>query len=137
MNKKDQLEKASKFVLENEELAIDVLLGKEEIPSGLLYNSIYLALQEKASSEFNKNLALKLASLQATRFGQEISMLTEAQEFSSTSDIMSLIKIYEKGVKKRTGKTLSENIKNEKNKIDEQIKPTKDDWDSFINSIKC
>ena len=82
-------------------------------------------------------MALKLASLQATRFGQEISMLTEAQEFSSTSDIMSLIKIYEKGVKKRTGKTLSENIKNEKNKIDEQIKPTKDDWDSFINSIKC
>src|SRR5690606_25953337 len=42
MNKKDNIAKASKYVVENTEDAIKVLKGEKEPPSGILVNSIYI-----------------------------------------------------------------------------------------------
>ncbi|HHE45991.1 MAG TPA: hypothetical protein ENL05_01445 [Candidatus Moranbacteria bacterium] len=78
MNKAEQIKKAVDYVNKNESEAMEVLLGKKEPPKGLLHNSIFLAMEEKAKD--NTNLAVRLASLRATRMGQELSILTEADK---------------------------------------------------------
>jgi len=75
MIKVEQIAKASEYVANNPEDALLVLKGKIEPPQGLLVNSIYVALKELGSSD--TELATKLATLSATRMGQEISILSE------------------------------------------------------------
>lgn len=136
MSKSEQLKAASQYVTENPEEALAVLKGEKAAPEGLLHNSIALALEEHATNENDANLVLKLASLRSTRAGQEISMLTERnpnspityfdelqkRKIESLGDKDSAIKIREKETEK-----IRKSIK----------KPSKGDWTSFIESIKC
>ncbi len=102
MNKVEQIRKATQFVTKDPEKAMNVLLGKEQAPKGILRNSIFIALQESAMTTLDKDLALKLASLESTRFGQELSILTELDEFSAAGAVDRLVKIHEKALTKRT-----------------------------------
>ena len=138
MNKASQIRQATEFVANNPEQAMNVLLGKEQVPKGLLKNSIFVATQKAANVD--RELALKLATLESTRFGQEISILTELDEFSAAGAVDKLVKIYEKAVLRRTGKNVKTFTKNNVNKAKKNIEakaPNKDKWDSFIDSIKC
>ena len=138
LNKIENIKKASEYVIENETEAMDVLLGKQQAPKGILRNSIFIAMQNKATQDVNKALALKLASLESTRFGQEISILTEIDEYSPVKAVSKLVKIHEKAVQKRTGKKPSETKKQNIKSIKDKIKqPTKNDWIAFIDEIKC
>lgn len=92
MNKVDQINRASKFAEENPEEAMAVLRGEKPAPDGLLHNSIAIAMEEKAASTADANLAMKLASLRSTRAGQEISILTEADPTNAISQIQEIIK---------------------------------------------
>lgn len=92
MNKADQINRASKFAEENPEEAMAVLRGEKPAPDGLLHNSIAIAMEEKAASAADANLAMKLASLRSTRAGQEISILTEADPTNAISQIQEIIK---------------------------------------------
>ena len=140
MNKAENIKAATQFVTQNPEKALDVLLGKEQAPKGILRNSIFIAMQESSMESLDKDLALKLASLESTRFGQELSVLTELDEFSSAGAVDRLVKIHEKAVEKRTGqapkKTKEATVKDIKKRI-EVSAPKKETWDSFIDSIKC
>ncbi|RLC34488.1 MAG: hypothetical protein DRZ76_02605, partial [Candidatus Nealsonbacteria bacterium] len=48
MNKAEQIKKAVDYVVKNESEAMEVLMGKKEPPKGLLHNSVFLAMEEKA-----------------------------------------------------------------------------------------
>ena len=136
MNKAEQIKKAVDYVVKNESEAMEVLMGKKEPPKGLLYNSIFLAMEEKAKQ--NTALAVRLASLRATRSGQEISILTEADKNNPVRFLSEIqrdrVKIiggrekvvkYTKSLVKQGKKILSKNYL----KVDE--------WENFIKSIQC
>lgn len=92
MNKADQINRASKFAEENPDEAMAILRGEKPAPEGLLHNSIAIAMEEKAATTADANLAMKLASLRSTRAGQEISILTEADPTNAISQIEEIIK---------------------------------------------
>ncbi|MCR4307108.1 MAG: hypothetical protein NUV80_00950 [Candidatus Berkelbacteria bacterium] len=92
MNKTEQISKAVEYVQKSPEEAISVLKGEKPAPAGLLHNSIAIALEEKAATTADANLAIKLASLRSTRAGQEISILTEADPTNPISAINEIIK---------------------------------------------
>jgi len=136
MNKAEQIKKAVDYVVKNESEAMEVLMGKKEPPKGLLYNSIFLAMEEKAKQD--TALAVRLASLRATRSGQEISILTEADKNNPVRFLSEIqrdrVKIiggrekvvkYTKSLVKQGKKILSKNYL----KVDE--------WENFIKSIQC
>jgi len=136
MNKAEQIKKAVDYVVKNESEAMEVLMGKKEPPKGLLYNSIFLAMEEKAKQD--TALAVRLASLRATRSGQEISILTEADKNNPVRFLSEIqrdrVKIiggrekvvkYTKSLVKQGKKILSKNY----TKVDE--------WENFIKSIQC
>ena len=136
MVKEDEMSWARKFVSENPDDALKILEGKKSPPSGHLYNSVYAAMSETAQK--NADLGLKLSSLRSTRFGQEISILTEIDPHNPVRYLsqMSRDKIAAIGGKE----VLEENISSESKKVIRSITKNnlvKTDWDAFINSISC
>jgi len=136
MNKKAQIAKASEYVIDNTSEALRVLEGKVEVPEGLLYNSIYVAMQNLAKGDVD--LARKLSSLSSTRAGQEISILTELDPDSPVRAMREIIKIREDTFKRRYK---NQTVKQVKDKIAGDIKSkvkkiNKYDWNTFINSIE-
>lgn len=91
MNRQAQKTAAARFVADDPEGAMQVLLGNRPAPEGLLNQSIMLALSESAESMADRALAVRLGSLRATRYGQEISFLAEAQEGSVIGAISDII----------------------------------------------
>ncbi len=136
MNNKDTIKAASEYVLKNPDDALKVLQGDLEAPKGLPHNSIYVAMVNNSAG--NIELATKLATLRSTRFGQEIEILKELNPDSPVKAISDVIKVKEAAIEKRTGKKASAAIKDTAKEIKKKIvKPTKQDWTSFIESIEC
>jgi hypothetical protein len=113
MSKKSNIRSATKYVTENKAEAMDVLLGKKPAPKGILRNSIYVAMQNEAIGDVD--LARKLATLQSTRYGQELSILTEIDRESPVSIMSELVNFRRKAfnekfktttVKDQTSKTV-------------------------------
>lgn len=135
VNKKENIAKAAEFVIKSPNEALKVLRGEVQAPEGILRNAIFVAMQNEAKGDVN--LARKLASLESTRLGQELSILTEIDPDSPVSIIDQIIKIREEAIKRKYGdnkkavKSTKESITKEITKID------KYDWNDFINSIEC
>lgn len=137
LNKQETISRAVAYVESNPSEAMKVLLGQVETPEGLLKNAIYIAMEQRAKGDLN--LARKLASLQSTRFGQEISILTELDPTSPVKLMEQIVRIREAEFEKRYKNTTP---KKAKQKVVENIKakikkPDKYDWNTFINSIEC
>lgn len=78
MNQKTEMENAVKYVLENEEDALARFISGRDAPDGTHSISLGLALQEKATATGDRDLAISLASLKATRAGQDIALLRQS-----------------------------------------------------------
>lgn len=137
MSKKENIASASEYVTNNPEEALKVLNGEIEAPKGILRNSIYVAMENLALD--NVDLARRLASLQSTRLGQELSILTELNPDSPVTVMRDIIKIREEVFKKRyKGRNSQDVIKKEVEKIRKEIKiPDKVDWSKFLDEIEC
>lgn len=137
MNKKEQIQKASEYVINNPEEALKVLSGDKEAPKGILTNAIYVAMQNLAKGDVA--LARKLTSISSTRMGQEISILTEIDPNSPVKLMQEIVKFREEAFKKRYGdKSPTETKKKIVKEIQSKVKkPDKYDWNAFINSIEC
>jgi len=133
MNRDNQIAKASKYVSENTDEALRVLRGEIDPPTGILKNSVYVALKELGSAD--TQIATQIASLASTRFGQEINILKEIDKDSPVSLMEDVVKARIEGYK-RKGKDLKQAIKRESDKIKIE-KPSKGAWDSFLASIRC
>jgi hypothetical protein len=136
MVKADEMDWARKFVSENTDEAMLILEGKKSPPSGHLYNSVYAAMSETAQK--NSDLGLKLSSLRSTRFGQEISILTEVDPHNPVRYISQVSR--DKIAALGGADVLKENISSESKKVIRSVTKNnlvKTDWDAFINSITC
>lgn len=135
LNKKENIAKASEYVINNPDDAIKVLTGEIEAPKGILRNAIYVAMENMAKGDLN--LARKLASITSTRLGQEIGILSEIDKESPVRIMKDVIKIKEEAFKKKYG---GRKVSDVRSKMVSEIKTEKvsnSDWSSFINSIKC
>lgn len=137
LNKKQNISKAVKYVRKNPNEAIKVLTGEIEPPKGILRNAIYVAMQNEAIGDVE--LARKIASIGSTRLGQEISILSEVDPNSPVKVMSDVIKIKEEAFNKRYGeKKKSEVKKKTVAEIKKAVKKTsREDWNTFINSIQC
>jgi len=152
--RKTQQEKAASFVIQNSDIAKEIILGDELPPEGLLKNDIATALEEKLLSEGNisewHNIAFR-QSLQSTRYGQEIGALrgTAVPENPAywlnqiiSNQMMSgerrgLFNIfYEKSTKTVASEKIKNNVKIMKGKLEKrQIKIA--EAEKLLNSLLC
>lgn len=142
MNKKDQIQKASDYVISNPIEAREAFMGQRALPDGLLHGSVGIALGKQAESEDDTSLLLDLASLRGTRGGQEISILSEANLADPVRYISQLGKRKIEAFKdeKKTAKRRSKIKKEMAPEMRKEIKkaaPQKGDWTAFVESIKC
>ena len=137
MNKKENIAKAVDYVINNQKEALSVLRGEKEAPQGILKNSIYVAMENLAKED--APLARKLASLTSTRAGQELSILTKIDPSSPVKLIRDVIQIREETfIKRYGGRKPAEMTKKVVSDIKSKVKlPNKNDWNNFIESIKC
>jgi len=144
MNKKEQIKLASDYVSKNPDEALQVLKGEVPAPKDLLHNSIALALESQAEITGNAELVSKLASLRSTRFGQEISILTEADPLNVVSQTKNIQIARENAIIKKTGKTISKAKADVKTEIDKIIKEERTlaqikvaEAEKLLDSITC
>jgi hypothetical protein len=136
MNENEQIKEASNYVTENPEEALKVLKGDIEPPKGLLRNSVYVAMVQ--NSEGKLDLQTKLATLAATRYGQEIDILKKLDQDSTVRWLTEAVKIKEDAVQKKFKKTVLEKVSEDSKSIEKTIKKAdKYDWQKFIDEIKC
>lgn len=136
MNQDIQIAKASEYVINNTEDAIRVVFGEIDPPKGILQNSVLVALIELGKTD--TDVAIKVATLTATRFGQEINILKKILADNPVVMMQDIVNIRIETYEKKTGKIAKQRIKAEVKKIGGEIKvPDGKNWDSFLNSIKC
>jgi len=136
VNKKENIAKASAYVAANPNEALRVIKGEIDPPKGVLVNSVYVALHELGATD--TDIATKIASLGATRMGQEISVLSEILKDSPVAMMESIVKTRIEAFEKRTGKKVADKIKSEKKKLKEDLKaPNSRQWDTFLKEILC
>jgi hypothetical protein len=147
VNMKDQAAKAVDLVTNNYDQALRIAMGQEKAPEGILPESVFVAVENKAHSENDVNTLRDLATQssltsEATTMGQRIRTLAERDPESPVGVIKDLQSAREKAATEKLGK--GGNLDKAKASIAEDIKteikkaaPKAKDWSSFVDSIKC
>jgi len=135
MNKKENIKKAAKYVAENPEEALDVLTGKIDAPKGILRNSILIAMQNLDVKDLD--IATRLASLQSTRAGQEISVLTEVNKNLPVNILSDIIRVRTQALEKRYGGKSTKSIIKGKVKKGKSMIKAKMNWDAILQEVRC
>jgi hypothetical protein len=138
MKKPEQIKMATEYVLKSQDEAMKVLSGEIEAPPGILKNSIYVAMDKLAGKDID--LATKLATLESTRMGQELSILTELDPNSPVKLMRDIIDVREKAFQEKTGKTTIKAREEVVKSVKEAVKknrPKATDWVDFVRSIEC
>jgi hypothetical protein len=142
MNVKDQGTLAVNFLAENPEEAIAVALGKANPPTGIIPESVFIAVENQAIAEGNAELITQLATSprvsEATALGQRIRMLGERNADSPVARITEIIDARKAAIEKNKVINLNTETAKLKESINKEVgKIKKGDWESFINSIQC
>ena len=136
MNDKDTIKKATKYVLENKNEAMEVLEGKRPTPNGLNEGSIYVALNQQAIGD--QELALKLMGYTAKRAGQNIQILSQLNPHSPVKYMTNLVnsKIEIVGGKEKVAQYIKRKVEGGAY-VFKKSNLTNLDWNEFISSIRC
>lgn len=143
---KDQAARAQDLLTNDPERLKRIAMGEELAPEGMLPESAFVAIENKAVSEGDvatlKDLATSSGlTAEATTMGQRLRTLAERNPDSPVTAIKEIAQAREKTAQKRLNtKEVKKLHKAEVGKIKEEIKkltPTKEDWNSFIKSIQC
>ena len=145
VNIDDQSTEALKLLVADKTYALDIALGKVDPPPGLLPESVFIAVENDALASGDVDTIRQLATEselvgEATVMGQRIRMLAERNPYSPTAAIDKVTKFRKSQVESKTGKTVSQLTKETVSDIKTEMakaQPTKSDWSSFIDSIKC
>lgn len=141
---KDQATKASEILTKDAEQAKRIALGEEVAPEGVLPESVFVAVEQKAINDGDIATLRALASnsrlsAEATTMGQRIRTLAERNPESPVGAIREVIKSREASVAKRYG-----NVEQAKKTVVTEIKaaiakvsPRTQSWEQFIDSIQC
>jgi len=134
LTEKDNIAKAAEYVVNNTEEAFKVVAGQIEPPKGVLRNAVTVALHQLGKED--SNLAVRIATLPATRAGQEIAILRNIQPDDPVKLMEDVVDVRIEAYERKTGERVTEKVKKESGKIKIET-PKKADWDSFLSEIAC
>lgn len=139
----EQTKAALELLSTDAERAKRIALGHEMPPEGLLPESVYVAVEEQALKNGDVPLLRELATSssltsEATGMGQRLRMLAEREPDSAVTKIRELAEVRKKAAEARLKQPVEKAIKKDVSVIKSKIKsPTKTEWASFIEGIKC
>ena len=145
-NMAEESQKALNLISDNYGLAKDIAMGRENAPKGMMPESVFIAVENKALAEGDAKTLRELASqseliAEATSMGQRIRMLGERDPYSAIKKMTDVIRERKKAVEKRLkGKSANkakEEIKQDLKKRLDKAKPTVRSWASLIDQITC
>jgi len=143
VNMADQAKRAVDLIAKDGEYARSIAMGERAAPRGILPESVFTAIENKAIREGDVNTIRDLADSRlvssATTMGQRIRALAERNPESPTGAIAEVVKAREMAAEKKTG-NISEAQEQVTTDIKDEIaktKPKVTDWNSFIDSLKC
>jgi hypothetical protein len=135
----DQASRAADLIASDPALARRVALGEANAPDGVLPESVFVAVENKAIAEGDvatiRDLATGKLTGEATTMGQRIRTLGERDPDSPVGAIKNVIEVRMKGVKdvpRATAETV-DLIRAQLAKA--KIKP--EAWADFVNSLRC
>lgn len=144
VNMKDQAEKAAAIVESDYEKAVRIAFGKEDAPDGVLPESVYVAVENKALKEGDVETLRRLATestrvSEATVMGQRIRTLGEREPDSAVTKMQEVVKSREAKAEKKTGKKASESVKSTKKAIKSETKRATSikKAEDLLNSLIC
>ncbi len=143
LSNRKQAEKASEFILNNYDEAVQVAMGEKMPPSGLLPEDIYVALDIYATENKDVDLIRRLATeskliSEATQMGQRLQSLSQLNPDTAIAKLQQVKKAREEFTAKKTSKTKSQLAKELKTEIEKiSLKKEELSWDKFLESIKC
>lgn len=145
MNMDEQSDIAANIIVNDYARAKRIALGLEAPPAGLRVGSMFKAVEEEAVLNGDVELQRQLGTAATTRvasaYGQEIKAFDGRDPFSPVQAITDVAKVREKAFEGRVKNTTIKKAKAAevariKSKM-QKTAPTKETWDSFIDSITC
>lgn len=146
INIKDQARRVEELLNNDLEQAKRIMTGEEAVPDGMRASAFIIGMEEYALKTGNADLAFELANSplvsETSIHAQEMRLLAERSPDSAVARLREVKRAREKAAEKalQQGETLNSAIKKTRNELNEAIKktrPKKEDWNSFIESIKC
>lgn len=143
---KDQAQKAADIVFNDIERARRIVTGAEALPDGLRAGMLIKTLEEYAMKTGDPELAFELANSQLVSetsiHAQELRLLAERSPDSATARLNQIKKIRREEANKnvKLGQTIDDAIRESLKELKGEVKksrPKKEDWTSFVDSIKC
>lgn len=139
---KEQSELASKFTIDQIK---EIATGREPLPKGMKPATALSIAEDHATMTKDAKLAMELAkSPLATQISEGASALSLSRirtPDSATAKIRELNKLKEQKTEKAQGgkkpEVIKKQIRKSLEKAIEKAKPSKKDWASFLESIKC
>lgn len=142
MSLADQARLATRLLAENPELAARVARGEAPPPRGLLPESVFVAVEQRAIEQGDVNTLRDLATSrltgEATTMGQRIRTLGERDPESPVAAIQDVIDTRSGGA--ANAEHVAKATNDEVDAIDKHlagVAVTKDAWAKFIDDIKC
>lgn len=142
---KDQARRASDLIEKDIESAKAAALGKEPLPDGLRPEALVVAMKEWLKKNPDPEFAIEFVKSpllsETSAHAQALRILREQEPNSVVSMIKDLqdtrMKVAERRLKGKDIKKEKKNIASEIKKEIDKKKPSKQDWNDFINSIEC
>ncbi len=139
---REQARQAEDLLARDYDAAKRVAMGAERSPDGLLPESVFVAVENRALREGDVDTLRRLATesnltSEATTMGQRIRTLAERNPDSPVAAIRTVAKAREAAAARRTGSVelAREQVAKE---ITARVKaPTPKDWATFVKSIQC
>lgn len=141
---KEQAAKTTKLLSEDLARAKRIITGAEPLPNDINGVALITAGEEFVKKTGDADLAYKLANSplvsETSVAGQTLRLARERTQDSATSRLKELRDIKRTAFEKKKGKignAVNREKASIKDKINKQVKPTRETWGSFVESIKC
>lgn len=138
----DQADRATTLLSNDSDLALRIAKGEAPAPKGLLPESVFVAVEQKAIVEGDVNTLRELATgkltSEATTMGQRIRALGERDPESPVAAIQEIIKTRSGGAK--NVEQVARAIDDEVGAINEHMAGVSvkyDSWSEFVEALKC
>lgn len=141
---KDQAEKAAHLMNTDIQKATQMVKGEIPMESGLRGEMLIKAMEDYAQSKNDVRLLMDISNSplvsETSAHAQAMRLLAERNPDSAVAKMREIKQEREKALERKTGKKVSQAQKETTEEIKQAVKksaPTKEDWNSFVDSIIC